>query len=204
LISESPIWDYIGLIATHTEGTTSADVALVAEITEQYITQRRTICLAVVSATSDYANQMILEKVRQVDPHGERTLGIITKPDRLDAGSGSEKAFIELANNKDVFFQLGWHGLKNRSYTGESVSIMNQRKNLEDRLRSWKMARIFSDVSCKVADEWFDAILWIGYEQVACLDYRLIEITEKQCDEAISQLFVAPSFDFVISLSWVP
>lgn len=122
--------DIPGLIATHTKGTTSADVDLVAEITDRYISQQRTICLAVVSATSDYANQKILEKVREVDPKGERTLGIITKPDRLDAGSGSEKSFIELANNDDVFFQLGWHVLKNRSYDQRDFQL--QERNLAE------------------------------------------------------------------------
>jgi len=70
----------------------------------------------VVSATNDYANQGILKKVRKVDPEGDRTLGIITKPDRLPSGSGSEQSYISLARNEDVFFKLGWHVLKNRSY----------------------------------------------------------------------------------------
>lgn len=132
--------DIPGLIATHTKGTTSADVALVAEITDRYISQHRTICLAVVSATSDYANQKILEKVRAVDPKGERTLGIITKPDRLDAGSGTEKAFIELANNNDVFFQLGWHVLKNRSYNQRDFQLKERNEAEETffRTSNWK------------------------------------------------------------------
>ena len=89
---------------------------MVAEITNFYISQPRTICLAVVSATNDYANQPILTKVREVDLEGERTLGIITKPDRLDHGSGSEAAFIALARNEDIFFKLGWHVIKNRKF----------------------------------------------------------------------------------------
>ena len=96
---------------------------LVTEITDHYISQHRTICLAVVSATNDYANQGILKKVRKVDPGGDRTLGIITKPDRLPSGSGSEKAFLGLARNEDIFFKLGWHMLKNRSYKKGSSSF---------------------------------------------------------------------------------
>jgi GTPase SAR1 family protein len=122
--------DIPGLIATHTKGTTSADVDLVAQITDDYIQQQRTICLAVVSATSDYANQKILEKVREVDKEGDRTLGIITKPDRLEAGSGSEKSFIGLARNEDVFFKLGWHVLKNRSFEQRDFEI--QARNMHE------------------------------------------------------------------------
>lgn len=105
--------DLPGLIQNETKGVTAADVELVREITDRYISQSRTIILAVVSATNDYANQGILTKVRKVDPDGERTLGIITKPDRLPAGSGSEAAYISLARNDDIFFKLGWHVVKN-------------------------------------------------------------------------------------------
>ena len=45
--------DLPGLIQTVTKGVTKADVDLVAEITDHYISQPRTICLAVVSATND-------------------------------------------------------------------------------------------------------------------------------------------------------
>jgi len=87
--------DIPGLIATSTKGVTKADVDMVAEITDHYIKQPRTICLAVVSATNDYSNQRILEKVREVDPDGNRTLGLITKPDGLAAGSGAENGYLE-------------------------------------------------------------------------------------------------------------
>lgn len=118
--------DLPGLIQTETKGVTKADVSLVAEITDHYISQPRTICLAVVAATTDYANQGILTKVRKVDPKGERTLGIITKPDRLPSGSGSEKSYIDLAGNKDVFFKLGWHVIKNRAFEETSSTFLER------------------------------------------------------------------------------
>jgi GTPase SAR1 family protein len=115
--------DVPGLIQTETKGVTRQDRDMVTEITEFYIRQPRTICLAVVSATNDYANQPILTKVREVDPSGERTLGIITKPDRLDQGSGMEAAFLALARNEDIFFKLGWHVVKNRKFEESTFSI---------------------------------------------------------------------------------
>jgi GTPase SAR1 family protein len=118
--------DLPGLIQTDTRGVTKADVQLVAEITDRYIGQSRTICLAVIAATNDYANQGILTKVRNVDPKGERTLGIITKPDRLIPGSGMEKAYFDLARNEDVHFTLGWHVLKNRAFEESSNSFMER------------------------------------------------------------------------------
>ena len=132
--------DIPGLIHAETKGVTKDDVQLVSQITDQYISRPRTICLAVVSASNDYSNQKILAKVREVDPNGERTLGIITKPDRLDAGSGSEGAFLGLARNEDVNFSLGWHVLKNRKYEERHYSLL-ERKAAEDnffRTTNWK------------------------------------------------------------------
>jgi hypothetical protein len=63
--------DIPGLIQTSTRGVSEADVAMVAEITDSYIERPRTICLAVVTATNDAANQPILSRVRKFDPHGE-------------------------------------------------------------------------------------------------------------------------------------
>ena len=137
--------DIPGLIQTDTKGVTRADVDLVAEITDQYIKQPRTICLAVVSGANDYANQKILTKVREVDPEGDRTLGIITKPDRLDSGSGSETAFIELAQNQDIHFKLGWHVLKNRKFDERDFSLMERNASEETYFRT-------SNFKCLPAD----------------------------------------------------
>lgn len=63
--------DIPGLIQSSTKGVSETDVAMVSEITDRYIKQPRTICLAVISATNDAANQSILERVRKVDPQGQ-------------------------------------------------------------------------------------------------------------------------------------
>lgn len=114
------------IVQSETKETSQTDVDMTIEITESYICQPRTICLAVISATNDYTNQPILNKVRQFDPKGERTLGIITKPDRLPPGSDTENAFLRLAKNEDIFFTLGWHVLKNRSFEEAQLSIQER------------------------------------------------------------------------------
>ncbi|KAI3322201.1 hypothetical protein HD806DRAFT_523567 [Xylariaceae sp. AK1471] len=58
-----------------------------------------------------------IEQPRKVDPEGNRTLGLITKPDSLDVGSESEQAYFELARNIDVHFRLGWHVVRNRDFS---------------------------------------------------------------------------------------
>lgn len=127
------IIDIPGLIKNATKGQSQDDVNIVAEITDHYILQDRTICLAVIAASNDYANQGILTKVTNADPEGNRTIGVITKPDIPPEGSDSEKAFISLARNEDIFFKLGWHVVRNRKYEEKDFTL-EQRNDKEE---SW-------------------------------------------------------------------
>ncbi|KAI7233482.1 hypothetical protein KC330_g5346 [Hortaea werneckii] len=106
--------DLPGLIHSENKMQSKEDVELIRGLVDDYLKEKRTIIMAVVSAKNDYANQIILKKCRDVDPKGHRTIGIITKPDFLEPGSENEASWLELAENKDIFFELGWHMLKNR------------------------------------------------------------------------------------------
>lgn len=46
------------------------------------LTKRR----AVMDATSNLSNQEVFELARRFDPRGQRTVGVITKPDLVPAG----------------------------------------------------------------------------------------------------------------------
>ena len=60
----------------------------------------RSIILAVVSAKNDYANQIVLKLARAADKKGNRTLGVITKPDTLSAGSETEAMYVSLPKTR--------------------------------------------------------------------------------------------------------
>lgn len=103
----------------------------VRKMVKSYMKRPRSIIIAVVSAKSDAALQEVTELARELDPTGDRTLGLITKPDCLDAGSDMERSFLSLAQNNDVVFRLGWHVLKNRSYDMRNASLA-ERNDHED------------------------------------------------------------------------
>lgn len=116
------IVDLPGLIHSENKLQTATDIQVVQSMVYEYMINRRSIVLAIVSAKNDYANQIVLKLAREVDPQGRRTMGLITKPDTLSAGSESESAFVNLARNMDIAFRLGWHVLKNRSYETRQLS----------------------------------------------------------------------------------
>ncbi|EXJ61698.1 dynamin GTPase [Cladophialophora yegresii CBS 114405] len=106
------IVDLPGLISVPNEEQTDDDVQTVHRLVDDYISDPRTIILAVVQAGNDIANQSIIKKSSQFDKDGERTVGIITKPDLIN--QGSERRIALLALNKDsTKLKLGFFLVKN-------------------------------------------------------------------------------------------
>ncbi|PQE03745.1 dynamin family protein [Rutstroemia sp. NJR-2017a BBW] len=110
------IVDLPGLIHSETKQQSAADVELVQDVVRGYMEQRRSIILAVVSAKNDYANQVVLKLTRAADKEGHRTLGVITKPDTLIPGSGSEAMY-------------GWHVLKNMDSDAGKFSLQDRNES---------------------------------------------------------------------------
>ena len=69
---------------------------MVRNLVVSYMKQKRSIILTVVSADSAFAHQLVTQFTRQIDPAGTRTLGLITKPDKIDRGSDTEKYYSKL------------------------------------------------------------------------------------------------------------
>lgn len=101
------IVDLPGLIHSETKHQTASDVELIQDVVQGYMKESRCIILAVVSAKNDFANQIVLKLARAADSTGSRTLGVITKPDTLRAGSDNEAMYVSLARNQEVEFRLG-------------------------------------------------------------------------------------------------
>ena len=123
--------DLPGLFRAGNKDQSTNDAAIVRNMVRSYMKRPRSIILAVVSAKSDFALQDVTEFARELDSKGIRTLGLITKPDTLDAGSDSEAAYVKLIRNEDVVFRLGWHVLKNRDYDMRNASS-TERDQKED------------------------------------------------------------------------
>lgn len=104
--------DVPGLFTNTTEGVTSKeDIQIVREIVLGYMRNPRSVMLAVVPANVDIATQTILEYAKEVDPNGERTLGVFTKPDLID--KGAEAPVLDLLRGKRSRVKLGWNIVRN-------------------------------------------------------------------------------------------
>ncbi|KUL89118.1 hypothetical protein ZTR_06016 [Talaromyces verruculosus] len=118
--------DLPGLIHHPNKEQTEEDVRIPKELVQTYMSQSRSIVLAIITAKNDTSNQVVLKMAKEADPLGNRTMGIITKPDCLIKDSPNESNFFALASNKETYFKLDWHVLRNGDFNERNDSTFNR------------------------------------------------------------------------------
>ncbi len=76
----------------------------------KYISMPNTIILSVTSANTDLANSDGLKLAREVDPDGQRTIGVLTKVDLMDKGTD----VIDILAGRVIPLKLGYVAVVNR------------------------------------------------------------------------------------------
>ncbi|KAM9435035.1 dynamin 3a isoform 2-T2 [Clarias gariepinus] len=77
----------------------------------QYICRENCLILAVTPANMDLANSDALKLAKDVDPQGQRTIGVITKLDLMDEGTDAR----DVLENRVLPLRRGYIGVVNRS-----------------------------------------------------------------------------------------
>lgn len=81
----------------------------ISELCDKYI-QAPNVILAISAADVDLANSTALRASRRVDPRGERTIGVVTKMDLVDATRGAA-----ILQDKQYPLRLGYVGVVSRA-----------------------------------------------------------------------------------------
>ncbi|KAF2797543.1 hypothetical protein K505DRAFT_372395 [Melanomma pulvis-pyrius CBS 109.77] len=92
----------------------------ITELCEKYI-RAPNVILAISAADVDLANSTALRASRKMDPRGERTIGVITKMDLVDAERGAA-----LLSDKKYALRLGYVGVVCRAPTTSSPRLFNR------------------------------------------------------------------------------
>lgn len=82
----------------------------IREMCLEYISNPNAIILAVTSANQDLANSDALKLAQEIDPLGNRTVGVLTKLDLMDDGTDSS----EILMNQVIPLRRGYIGVVNR------------------------------------------------------------------------------------------
>ncbi len=117
--------DLPGIIRTTTAGQDRSVISEVDELLRHYMIQQETVILAVIPANQDIATVDILERAAKLDPQGERTIGVLTKPDLVD--KGAEEEILHIIRNVRKPLRLGYVIVKNRNQAElkSSLSLEN-------------------------------------------------------------------------------
>jgi hypothetical protein len=135
------IVDLPGIIQVPNDEQDDNDVDTVHALVDSYIANPRTIILAVVQAGNDISNQPIIKKSKKSDKDGERTIGVITKPDLIN--DGTQARIAALSRNEDTTkLKLGFFMVKNPSpkeiQNGISILEREQKELTYFSSRPWK------------------------------------------------------------------
>ncbi|XP_071994905.1 interferon-induced GTP-binding protein Mx-like isoform X1 [Engystomops pustulosus] len=84
----------------------------IKQLIRTYINRQETINLAVIPCNVDIATTEVLEMAREVDPTGERTIGVLTKPDLVDKGAEGE--VVRVVHNRVYSLRKGYMMVKCR------------------------------------------------------------------------------------------
>lgn len=93
----------------------------------EYVAKPNCIILAISPANVDLVNSESLKLAREIDPHGKRTIGVITKLDLMDQGTNA----LDILSGKLYPLKLGFVGVVNRSQQD-----IQQNKSVEEALNS--------------------------------------------------------------------
>ncbi|KAK0644104.1 dynamin family protein [Cercophora newfieldiana] len=125
--------DVPGIFENETPGlTTQGDIALVKEMVKLYIEDSRTIILAVVPCNTDVATQTIIRFASEVDPKGQRTLGVLTKPD-LAVETATKNAVADLVRGRRQDLKLGYCIVRNRGADDHSATLDTVARDAKER-----------------------------------------------------------------------
>ncbi|RXN18992.1 interferon-induced GTP-binding -like protein [Labeo rohita] len=78
----------------------------IKRLIRKFVTKQETINLVVVPCNVDIATTEALKMAQEEDPEGERTLGILTKPDLVD--KGTEETVVDIVHNEVIHLSKGY------------------------------------------------------------------------------------------------
>ncbi|XP_076922993.1 dynamin-related protein 5A-like [Bidens hawaiensis] len=147
--------DLPGLTKVAVDGQSEEIVQDIENMVRAYIQKPNCIILAISPANQDLATSDAIKMSREVDPTGERTIGVLTKIDLMDKGTDA----VDILEGKSYRLKFPWVGIVNRSQQDinkrvdmtsarrkerEYFSTSKEYKHLASRMGSEYLAKMLS------------------------------------------------------------
>ncbi|KAG9375883.1 hypothetical protein A1F94_013627 [Pyrenophora tritici-repentis] len=184
--------DVPGIFRNPSEGiTTKADIQLVQNMVRGYIKHSRTIILAVLPSNVDIATQEILTMAEDFDKSGERTLGVLTKPDLVTEQS-AQANICNLVLGKKRPLTLGYYIVRSRGADDADAFNLSEAENMflktpwntlpKDRLGAVALKARLTELLGQITRKEFPELLKI-YDFARKAHLRHFETTESNEEE---------------------
>ena len=113
--------DLPGLARVATEGQRPDVPELTRRLSKTFIEPSQSIVLVVCACNADLATAEALRLAAEADPDGERTVGVLTKPDLMDPGT--ESSVQDILRGKVVKLERhGYFVVRNRGQLSRNVT----------------------------------------------------------------------------------
>ncbi|KAJ3017362.1 hypothetical protein HKX48_003571 [Thoreauomyces humboldtii] len=124
--------DLPGIIRNVDRREDSQYIELVQDLVKSYIRKERAIIVATITCKDEIDNQAIVHMAKEVDPHGMRTLGVLTKPDTIEAGTHDR--WLQIMLGHQYALKLGYWMIKNptKADLDRDISFDDARKMEEN------------------------------------------------------------------------
>ncbi|KAG8931129.1 hypothetical protein FRC01_001830 [Tulasnella sp. 417] len=127
-VPDLTFYDLPGIIANVSDGGNEKDIQLVEDLAKLYINQPNCIVLLVITCETDFENQGAYRLIKADESLKTRTVGVLTKPDRIEPGN--EQRWLKILRNESNTLENGWFAVKQPDFQQLERGI------------SWEAARI--------------------------------------------------------------
>ncbi|XP_046701764.1 interferon-induced GTP-binding protein Mx-like isoform X1 [Silurus meridionalis] len=160
----------------------------IKSLIEKFIKRQETISLVVVPANIDIATTEALKMTNKVDPNGQRTLGILTKPDLVD--KGAEETVVNTVNNQVISLKKGYMIVKCRGQQdiNENMSLSKALQNEQNFFREHPQFRLLFEDGKATVPVLADRLTRELVEHINMLLPQLHKQVEDKLEETVNKL----------------
>ncbi|EPY24358.1 dynamin GTPase [Angomonas deanei] len=172
--------DLPGLVTTPIRGQPETIVTDIEDMVRRYVADKNTVILAITPANQDVATSAALSVSRMVDPHGERTMGVLTKLDLMDRGTTAHRTLM----GDEYELKFGFIGVVNRSQESiNSGQTMSDARAAEEEF----INEYYPELSGRMGTKYLTAVLnsVLVSRIKECLPFIRQQISDKVNDASV-------------------
>ncbi|KAL0484131.1 GTP-binding protein Mx [Acrasis kona] len=161
--------DLPGIIRTTETREEEIFIKMVRDTVEEYISKKNSIIIATISCKDEIQNQEIFNMAKNTDKQGDRTIGILTKPDTV--AEQEEKEWVNIMCGKHFPLRLGYYMVKNPSLKSLKENISFEMARQEE-INFFEESLVWKQYTEKLSDRF-------GVDNLrSALSRKLIEMIE--------------------------